>query len=84
MEWGGIMEGSQPVWKAGSQARADEEVGLLVDTLYALTRAIAAASADLRALKSFGSGAILNDAVGHSTLSTGPVHGILRRPSEDQ
>jgi hypothetical protein len=51
MEWGGVLVG-----KAGADTRADEEAGRLVDTLYALTRAIAAASADLRALKAFGSG----------------------------
>jgi hypothetical protein len=51
MEWGAVLLG-----RLGADARADEEVGRLVDTLYALTRAIAAASADLRALKALGSG----------------------------
>ena len=49
------MRGSQAVGRAGVDVRADEDAGRLADTLYALTRAIAAASADLRALKARGS-----------------------------
>jgi hypothetical protein len=52
----GIVEGSRPVGKARASAAADEEVVRLLDTLYVLTRAIAAASAGLNALKALGSG----------------------------
>ncbi len=52
----GIMAGSEPVGKAGADANGEEEVGRLVDTLYALTRAIAAASASVEALRALKSG----------------------------
>jgi len=55
MKRGGMMRGSQAAGKAGADARADEDAGRLADTLWALNRAIAAASADLRALKALGS-----------------------------
>ena len=71
-----ITAGSEPVGRAEADARADEEVGRLVDTLYALTRAIAAASAGLRALRALGTGTTLNDEAAHSTLSPGPRSAI--------
>jgi hypothetical protein len=55
MKRGGVMRGSQAVGKAGADTRANEDAGRLADTLWALTRAIAAASANLRALKALGS-----------------------------
>lgn len=71
MKRGSIVEGRQPVGKAGSDTRADEDAGRLADTLYALTRAIAAASANLRALKALGSGTTPNDAAARSTRIPG-------------
>ena len=70
---GGIMRGSQAVGRAGVDAHADEDAGRLADTLYALTRAIAAASDDLRALKALG-----------STRTPGPVARDLPRQSQER
>jgi len=72
MKRGGIMGARRAVGNAGADARADEDAGLLVDTLYALTRAIAATSANLRALRAFGSGAKLDGGAAHSTRNPGP------------
>lgn len=71
----GIMEGGRPVGKARTAAPADEEVGRQLDTLHVLTSAIAAASADLHALKALAV---------PSPLSPVPMQRDLRRQSHDR